>query len=49
MRKFKCYDCNHEREVPFGAGESGELIYYTQRRILRVRGLSIYFPMRRSR
>jgi len=22
-RKFKCYDCNYECEVPYGTGESG--------------------------
>lgn len=26
MRRFKCYDCNHEWEIPFGTGESGKLM-----------------------
>ena len=23
QRKFKCYACNHEWEVPYGSGQSG--------------------------
>ena len=27
MRKFKCYDCRHSWELPYGTGQTGELSY----------------------